>query len=96
MREKITRHLLIRGRVQGVGFRNYMDYKAGQLGISGWVRNCSDGSVEAVVHGTPATVAAIIECAQRGPRASHVSGVTVSDDGNDENFGDRFETRDTV
>lgn len=92
----ITRHLSIKGRVQGVGFRNYMTYKAQQLGISGWVRNRHDGSVEAVVQGTEAAVAAIIECAQRGPRASQVSGVTVSDGETDSNDGGGFETRDTV
>ncbi len=92
---KITRHLLIRGRVQGVGFRNYMAYKAQQLGIKGWVRNRSDGSVEALVQGTADAVGEMIACAQRGPRASEVSGVTVS-----ESTGERdhslFETRPTV
>jgi len=73
----ITRHLLIRGRVQGVGFRNYMAYKANELGIHGWVRNRRDGSVEAVVQGAPDAVTAIIECAHRGPRAALVSGVEV-------------------
>jgi acylphosphatase len=89
----ITRHLLIQGLVQGVGFRQYMVFKAQQLGISGWVRNRSDGSVEAVVQGTEDTVAAIIECAQRGPRASQVSGVTVSEVEGNENFGGRFDPR---
>lgn len=74
----LTRHLSIRGRVQGVGFRNYMEYKALQLGVRGWVRNRSDGSVEAMVQGPAAAVAAIIECAQRGPRAAQVSGITVN------------------
>ena len=93
----ITRHLLIRGRVQGVGFRNYLEYKAQQLGISGWVRNRNDGSVEAVVHGTEAAVSEIIECAYRGPRASQVSGVTVSDGGaSGDDFGGRLETRPTA
>lgn len=92
----ITRHLSIKGRVQGVGFRNYMAYKAQQLGISGWVRNRQDGSVEAVVQGTEAAIAAIIECAHRGPRASQVSGVTVSNGGDDGNDVGRFETRDTA
>lgn len=91
----ITRHLSIRGLVQGVGFRRYMIYKAQQLDISGWVRNRSDGSVEAMVHGTAAAVAAIIECAQHGPRASQVSAVTVSDVENAENFGGRFDPRST-
>lgn len=79
MNEMITRHLSIRGRVQGVGFRNYIEYKARQIGVCGWVRNRMDGSVEAVVHGTPAAVDAIIECARRGPRASQVTAVVVSD-----------------
>ena len=78
MSELITRHLLIRGRVQGVGFRNYLEHKARQFGIAGWVRNRSDGSVEAVAQGTAAAVGAFIECAQRGPRAAAVTGVTVS------------------
>jgi len=79
MSERKTRHLAIRGRVQGVGFRNYIAYKAQQLGICGWVRNRADGSVEAVVHGPAAAVDAIIECAHRGPRAAQVTAVTVSD-----------------
>jgi acylphosphatase len=95
MSEMITRHLSIRGLVQGVGFRRYMMYKAQQLDISGWVRNRSDGSVEATVHGTQDAVAAIIECAQRGPRASQVSTVIVSDVENAENFGGRFDPRST-
>lgn len=73
----VTRRLRIHGRVQGVGYRNYIEFKAGELGVSGWVRNRLDGSVEAVVHGTPAAVAAIIEYAQRGPRAAAVTAVTV-------------------
>ncbi len=93
----ITRHLLIRGRVQGVGYRNYIEFKAQQLGISGWVRNRNDGSVEAVVHGPEAAVAAIIECAQRGPRASQVSGVAVSEgEGEGEGVYTSFEMRETV
>ena len=83
MNETITRHLLIRGRVQGVGFRNYLAYKADTLAIRGWVRNCKDGSVEAVVQGTLTAVAAIIECANRGPRASQVISVDVHDDSGD-------------
>jgi acylphosphatase len=77
MNEIITRHLLIRGRVQGVGFRNYLVYKANTLAIRGWVRNRKDGSVEAVVQGTRSAVTTIIECAQRGPRAAHVDLVEV-------------------
>ncbi len=93
-----SKHLRITGRVQGVGFRNYIEYKAQQLGISGWVRNRSDGSVEAVVHGAPAAVEAIIECARRGPRAAQVSSVEVREDAGDGAAGryTGFETRQTV
>ena len=69
MSEIITRHLLIRGRVQGVGFRNYIEYKAQQLGVCGWIRNRSDGSVEAVFQGPATAVDAMIGWARRGPRA---------------------------
>ena len=79
MSEVLTRHLLVRGHVQGVGYRNYIAYKAGVLGILGWVRNRSDGSVEAVVQGTAEAVAEIIRCAERGPRAARVDRVEVAD-----------------
>ncbi len=79
MNEPIARHLVVRGRVQGVGYRKYIEYKAGQLGITGWVRNRLDGSVEAVVQGSLAAVAEIIDCAKRGPRAAVVATVEISD-----------------
>jgi acylphosphatase len=73
-----TRHLIITGRVQGVGYRYYMEYKARQFHIYGWVRNRLDGSVEAMIHGTPENVAAIIERAKRGPPKAAVTDVKVS------------------
>jgi acylphosphatase len=85
--EPVSRHLIVRGRVQGVGYRNYIQYKASLLNIKGWVRNRLDGSVEAVVHGSPEAVAEIIDCAKRGPRAAEVTAVTVSDaEGRHEQF----------
>lgn len=81
MNEPISRHLVVRGRVQGVGYRNYIEYKANQLGIKGWVRNRHDGSVEAVVQGTLTKVAEIIECAKRGPRAAEVASVEIGNAG---------------
>lgn len=90
--EPVSRHLVVRGRVQGVGYRNYIEYKAHQLGITGWVRNRLDGSVEAVVQGTPAAVAEIIECAKRGPRAAEVAGVAI---GNAETEHQNFVVRPT-
>lgn len=78
MSDTVTRHLAIRGRVQGVGYRNYIAYKAGRFGIRGWVRNRADGSVEAVVQGAPQAVEEIIACARRGPRAATVEQVEVT------------------
>ena len=92
MNEPIARHLVVRGRVQGVGYRNYIEYKAGQLGIKGWVRNRLDGSVEAVVQGNLAAVAEIIECAKRGPRAAEVATVEI---GNSADEFDSFVIRPT-
>jgi acylphosphatase len=74
-----TRHLKISGRVQGVGFRYYVHHHAQRLGLTGWVRNCRDGSVEAVVQGNDSAIAEMIAAARRGPRNSAVSAVDVSD-----------------
>lgn len=51
MNEKVRKHILFYGRVQGVGFRYYAVHKASQLGLTGWVRNLYDGSVEMEVEG---------------------------------------------
>jgi acylphosphatase len=75
----VTRHLRITGRVQGVGFRYFMEGKASDLGVTGWVRNRHDGTVEAMVQGTPEAVDAMIAAARRGPRAAIVVDVRVSD-----------------
>jgi acylphosphatase len=71
----VTRRLSIRGRVQAVGFRYWMTRRARELGVSGWVRNRSDGSVEAMVQGSPEAVAAIIDWAHQGPPAAQVTEV---------------------
>ena len=73
-----TKHLIITGIVQGVGFRNYVAHKARQFHVTGWVRNRSDGSVEAMIQGTPENVEALIQRAHRGPPKASVSGVTVN------------------
>ena len=75
----ITKHLIISGRVQGVGYRNYVTHKARQFQISGWVRNRGDGSVEAVIQGTLENVEALIVRARRGPAKASVTGITVSE-----------------
>lgn len=72
---KTTRHLCIFGRVQGVGFRESMRAAALKIGCAGWVRNRADGSVEALVQGTPERVAALLAWARRGPPAARVERI---------------------
>ena len=83
----MTKRLLIAGRVQGVGFRYFMQRTAMKHGVAGWVRNRRDGCVEAIVQGEDAAVAALIDWAQRGPRDAMVKRVDVSDaDGSYQTF----------
>ncbi len=74
-----VKHLRIAGRVQGVGFRYHMERKARALGITGWVRNRHDGTVEAMVEGTPEAVDAMIAWARLGPASALVTDLKVSD-----------------
>ena len=70
-----TYHLRIAGRVQGVGYRYALRTEALANGVSGWVRNRRDGTVEAVLQGAPAAVDAVIAWARRGPPAARVDGI---------------------
>ena len=88
----MAKHLKISGRVQGVGFRYSMSEEAARLGVTGWVRNRRDGSVEAVIDGAPDEVEGILAWARRGPRGASVTGVEVSEI--PESF-ERFELRPT-
>ena len=90
--ERIAKRLLITGRVQGVGFRFYTQRKARELGLTGWVRNCRDGSVEAVIQGAPAAVETMIAWARRGPPSALVADVQITDASGDYTA---FETRPT-
>ena len=74
---KLTLHLVIHGRVQGVFFRDSMRREAQSLEVAGWVRNRSDGAVEAVVYGEPAAVDAIVRWARRGPEHAQVERVDI-------------------
>ena len=73
------RHVVIRGRVQGVGFRAWTEYTALERGLQGWVRNRRDGAVEALFAGPPDAVAAMITACNQGPSGSRVDGVDQRD-----------------
>ena len=75
----VTRHLVITGLVQGVWYRESMREVAEGLGVTGWVRNRSDGSVEAVIQGETGSVEALIDWARRGPPQARVTNVAVGD-----------------
>jgi acylphosphatase len=71
------RHVVFRGRVQGVGFRAYVEDAAAQHGVEGWVRNRRDGTVEAVFAGPADVVDAAIEACRSGPRFARVDAADV-------------------
>lgn len=77
--QAVGRHVLISGVVQGVGYRAWTARTASASGLSGWVRNRHEGSVEAVFAGAAPTVDAMIAACWRGPRAAIVTGVAVTD-----------------
>lgn len=75
----IARHLIISGKVQGVSYRAWFKDIAKTLDLRGWVRNCSDGTVEAVIHGSPQNVEAMIKAAERGPSMAEVTNIKTAD-----------------
>ena len=72
---EVLRQLVIRGRVQGVGYRAWVEERAVDLGLQGWVRNRRDGSVEAVFAGDERLVADMIAICRNGPPSSRVDEV---------------------
>jgi acylphosphatase len=71
----VTRQIRVSGRVQGVGFRASLRDEARSAGVTGWVRNRADGTVEALLHGAPEAVESLIAWARRGPAGARVSGL---------------------
>lgn len=76
----LARRYLVRGRVQGVGFRWFVEREAHILGIGGWVRNNQDGSVEVLAQGTRDQLSGLHSRLREGPRAARVDSVEVSDE----------------
>jgi acylphosphatase len=71
----VARHLVIRGRVQGVGYRAFVEDVAFDYRLAGWVRNRRNGEVEAVFAGPPAAVDTVIHACRRGPPGARVDGI---------------------
>jgi acylphosphatase len=74
------RHVVVYGFVQGVGFRYEVERAARSRGVSGWVRNRPDGTVEAVFEGECPDVEALVDLCRRGPRGANVERVEVEEE----------------
>ncbi len=79
MSGRMGRRFRVRGRVQGVGYRAFAVRAAAEAGVSGWVRNCDDGTVEAHANGTPRQLDDFEARLRLGPRWSEVRGVDTED-----------------
>ena len=71
----VVRHVIVRGLVQGVGYRAFVESEAHRRGIEGWVRNRRDGIVEALFSGPAEAVEGMIQACRKGPPGSRVDGV---------------------
>jgi acylphosphatase len=76
---EIARHISVTGRVQGVFFRGWMQEQANELAVTGWVRNCPDGRVDAHIEGEDAAVQQLIERVRKGLPAARVDDVHLWD-----------------
>jgi acylphosphatase len=85
---RVIRHVVVRGHVQGVGFRAFVEDRAMVLDVEGWVRNRRDGSVEAIFAGTSAAVMTVIEACRTGPRHARVDALDQRD-GTEAELGSR-------
>jgi acylphosphatase len=84
MSAQVIRHVTVRGRVQGVGYRAFVEREALKRGVEGWARNRKDGSVEAVLAGAPDAVEAVIDACRRGPFNARVDAIDRRDGTEDE------------
>jgi acylphosphatase len=89
-----TVHIRVEGRVQGVGYRAFVEMQGEGLGLTGWVRNRRDGSVEAVLQGSPAAIEDMLDLCRKGPPAARVDRLEVLGEG--VGVFTRFEVRATA
>jgi acylphosphatase len=89
-KELLGRRYTISGRVQGVGFRYYVEDAAANLGVYGWVRNLHDGRVEVLAFGTPEQLKELRGALQKGPMMSRVTDVDEQSEPVDERFLGKF------
>jgi len=87
MTDMLTRRVVIEGFVQGVGYRDFARRVALRRRISGWVRNRTDGTVEALISGPPADIEAVLAEFKRGPRGARIAAVRLTEP----RSGDEFE-----
>jgi acylphosphatase len=96
----VVRHVTIRGRVQGVGYRAWVDHQARNKNLEGWVRNLRDGRVEALFAGPSDVVTAMIAACRRGPSLARVDDVQDDADNPDalnlRRAGERFSVLPTI
>ena len=88
---EVAKHVRVVGRVQGVFYRAWAQSQARELGVSGWIRNCPDGSVEAHLGGEQDCVTRMVERMRRGPANAQVDDIDIQDAA-PEDLG-RFELR---
>ena len=92
----VARRYNVSGRVQGVGFRNYVEHVAGKIGVHGYVRNRRDGRVEVFAMGSPEELKQLRVALERGPMMSCVDGVTEEPDRVDRQYIGSFVIEFTV
>jgi len=85
---KVRIHVVISGMVQGVAFRFSMRDAANNAGVTGWVRNAPDGTVEAVIEGDKKRVNSVIDWSRHGPPAARVTGVDIRKEGYSGEYSD--------
>ncbi|WXG40495.1 MAG: acylphosphatase [Candidatus Freyarchaeum deiterrae] len=75
---KVRAHVFVSGRVQGVYFRQHTKDEADRVGVNGWVRNLSDGRVEALIEGEKEKVEEMVQICRRGPPSAQVTDINVA------------------